>query len=363
MDDNDNTIRNIINNGGFNLNPVGSEGRYTRSHHFQNMDEWDMLFSYIIATPTPVYETSQFVYSRAVLANITQRTYEYNTFPEVVLIPLPCTLSNFKRCILHVEEFDTATNYLTGRFTPIHLTYHMNHPIAQGMTRMFELEAHTPPSFQRNEDLVFMTIPDPTAIELMCRCLVQPMNNFDAYDALVDPNEYESLFQNGGSRHILPDPRAQKQANAAILAMMPVPERELTMRESHEQKHQWGSIVFPRGTVEERRNAYAQHAAEQINTHRYLRILWGNNYPVIPNPIDLPHNFEIVIDRNRRPHEHVCENNPADREPRRRGEHHIQGNAFIQALYDAQNNDERARIAAMDARVGQNVFPPHVSRL
>jgi len=363
MDTNTITIRNIINNGGFNLNPVGGEGRYTRSHHFQTMDEWDMVFSYIIATPTPVYETSQFVYSRAVLANITQRTYDYETFPEVVLIPLPCTLTNFKRCILHVEEFNTATNHLTGRFTPIHVTYHMNHPIAQGMTRMFEAEAHTPPSFQRNEDLVLMTIPDPTAIELMCRCLVQPMNNFDAYDALVDPNEYESLFQNGGSRHILPDPNAQKQANAAVLAMMPVPERELTMGESREQQRQWSAIVFPRGTVEERRNAYAQHAAEQINIHRYLRILWGNNYPDIPNPIDLPHNFGI--DNQCPPLEHVRENNPVDRESRRRSEHHIQGNAFIQALYDAQNIFERVRIVIMDVRVGQNVFlpTPRASRL
>jgi hypothetical protein len=138
--------------------------------------------------------------------------------------------------------------------------------------------------------------------------------------------------------------------------MMPVPERELTMGESREQQRQWSAIVFPRGTVEERRNAYAQHAAEQINIHRYLRILWGNNYPDIPNPIDLPHNFGI--DNQCPPLEHVRENNPVDRESRRRGEHHIQGNAFIQALYDAQNIFERVRIVIMDVRVGQNVFPP-----
>ena len=359
---NDNQERNqsylhsVVNNGGFNLNPDdGCEGRYTRSHYFQNMDEWDMVFSHIIAVPPAVHETSMFVHDRAMRAIISQRRYEHDTFPEVVLIPLPCSLPNFKRCILHVEECDRATNSLTGRFTPIHVTYHANHPIAQGVMRLFHVEAHAPPRFQKNEDLVLATIRDRTAIEVMCRCLVQPVNNFDAYDALADPNEYENLLPNAGSRHILPDPRAQEQANAAVLSMMPVDQRDLTLMESCEQKRQWSAIVYPRMTANDRRNAYVRYAAEQINIHRYLRILWGNNHPDIPNPIDLPANIQFEFDHDhdqqRRPQEHVCENNPADRNHPVRGEYEIMVNSVIQVLYNSQNNLERARIAAMEVRL------------
>lgn len=354
-------IVSIINNGGFNLNPIGGEGRYTRSHHFQNMDEWAMVFGHIVAVPVAVHETSMFVHNHAMRAIITQRSFAHDTFPEVVLIPLPCTLPNFRRCILHVEEFNPATNHLTGRFIPIHMTYHRSHPVAQGIARMFEVEAHSPPRFQRNESLLLMTTANRTAVEVMCRCLVQPVNDFDAYDALIDPNEYENMLPNAGHRHILPDPRAEEQANAAVLAMMPVPERDITPMEAQEQQDRWRSIVYPRTNAGERRIAYSRYAAEQINIHRYLRILWGNNHPNFPNPFDLPHNIEL--NRNIRPYEHVRENNPADRGHEWRGDHHIMGNAYIQALYDTQDNMERAMIASMDVRLNQYMFPFQAARL
>ena len=41
-----NYIHGIINNGGFNLNRQGNEGRYTRSHHFQTLEEWDAIFNH-----------------------------------------------------------------------------------------------------------------------------------------------------------------------------------------------------------------------------------------------------------------------------------------------------------------------------
>jgi hypothetical protein len=92
-----------------------------------------------------------------------------------------------------------------------------------------------------------------------------------------------------------------------------------------------------------------------------LRILWGNNHPNFPNPFDLPHNIEL--NRNILPYEHVRENNPADRGDEWRGDHHIMGNAYIQALYDTQDNMERAMIASMDVRLNQYIFPFQAARL
>jgi hypothetical protein len=60
----------------------------------------------------------------------------------------------------------------------------------------------------------------------------------------------------------------------------------------------------------------------------------------------LPHNivFNHANDNGR---EHLRENNPADRNVALRNE----ANQYIQVLYNRQNNDERAVIAAMEIRL------------
>ena len=79
--------------------------------------------------------------------------------------------------------------------------------------------------------------------------------------------------------------------------------------------------------------------------HRYSRIQWVHYYPNRPNPIELPYNIALNPVNNER--EHVRENNPADRN--RAGQN--LANHYIQALYERQNNDERARIAATEVRL------------
>jgi hypothetical protein len=85
---------------------------------------------------------------------------------------------------------------------------------------------------------------------------------------------------------------------------------------------------------------YATFAAEQVNMHRVARLQWARDFPNRPNPIELPRNIEQ--DGNER--EHLRENNLVDRNAARGN----MANAYIQALYNGQNNGERARIAMME---------------
>ena len=57
-----NIVNRIINNGGFNLDRPGNEGRYTRSHYIQNPDEWDSIFEHFIGYSHALYDTSEFIY-------------------------------------------------------------------------------------------------------------------------------------------------------------------------------------------------------------------------------------------------------------------------------------------------------------
>jgi hypothetical protein len=333
-------IYGIINNGGFNLNQQGNEGRYTRSHHFQTLEEWDTIFDHFTGCPTGAYDTADFLQNRMLQQMFNHGNLAYDAFPEIVWIPLPCSVPNFRRCILHVEVVNRATGYLTGSFIAIEVTYHDNHPIVQAFTRMFQVAAQHPPMFQSNEDLVLMTVFDDASIQRMCECLTKGGRNFEEFDEMHDPNRIENPNLTSASRHILHDPETLQRANDTVARMTPRG-GDMSLEESQRLREVWGSIVFPETTAQERRDAYARYAADQINIHRYLRIHWAHEYPDHPNPILLPFN------------DFVRENNPVDHNLA----FQMQRNQYIQALYDGQNNRERARIAAMDVRLRQNEIP------
>ena len=336
-------IYGIINNGGFNLIRAGNEGRYTRLHHFQTLEEWDTIFDHIVGCPTGVYDTADFLQNRMML-QLTRSNdndnFEYDSFPEITWIPLPCSLPNFHRCILHVEAVNRATGYLTGSFIPIEVTHHENHPITRAITRMFQVAAHYPPIFQSNEDLILMTIFENDSLLRMCECLTKGGHDFDGFDIEDDPNRHENANRSSAFRHILPDPETLQRANAIIARMMP-PGGEMSIQDSQHFHEIWRSNVFPEANPQQRRDAYARYAADQINIHRYLRIHWAREYPDHPNPIVLPFN------------DHLRENNPVDHNRAIQ----LERNQYIQSLYDGQNNDERARIAAMDIHLRQNQIP------
>ena len=337
----DQIFMHTINNGGFNLNQPGNQGRYTRSHHFQTIEEWEEIFVHLMGTPNGVYDTGDLLHNMVMQQIMSGQNFEYDLFPEITYIPLPCSMPNFRRCILQVEAVDLATGHLTGTFIPIEVTYHDNHPIAQQFTRTFEVNAHYPPSFQMNEDLILMTTCYEPSIRRMCECLTKGGSNFAEFDEMEDPNRNENANLTCASRHILPDPVARERANATVARMDPFNGGDMSLEQSQRLHEVWRSIVFPEATIQQRRDSYARYAADQINMHRYLRIHWAREYPDHANPFMLP--FE----------NYVPENNPIDRN------HALQWpvNQYIQALYDGQNNSERARIAATDVRLREIQIP------
>jgi hypothetical protein len=211
----------------------------------------------------------------------------------------------------------------------------VNHPINQAITHLFHTETHSHPSYQSNEMLLMLTAysNDETWIRQMCTHLVEPGDNFEAFDVM-------ELMQ---TQHVLPDPGLVQRANREVV----IPDCDVDPSGFREGNERWRNIVFPQNaTAEERREMYATFAAEQVNMHRYSRLRWARDYPDLPNPVELPHNivFNHANDNGR---EHLRENNPADRNVALRNE----ANQYIQVLYNRQNNDERAVIAATEIRL------------
>jgi hypothetical protein len=323
-------VHSILNNNGLNLGRPGNQGRYTRSRHITSVDIWDTVLDNLTLPPA-VHDTSGFIYDLSFGRE--QADLLLNDFPEVVLIPLPCATPGWRRCILHIEEVENVGNghprqeQLTGRYIPVPVSYHENHPIAQAITRMFQDEAPDAPFYQSNEELVMLTSPsynDDWIIQ-MASLLAQPGNNFGAFDQIIPVVIW------GPATNVFPDPALVRQANRAIV----IPEYDMDPRGALDAYEQWRVMVYPAAATEaERRQAYSAYAADQINIHRRERIQFGYDFPEYPNPYMLPDNHGG----------YEQENNPADRIQARRHP----ANAYIQELFNAQNNDERARIAAID---------------
>ena len=327
-----NIVNRIINNGGFNLERQGNEGRYTRSRHIQNPDEWDSIFDHFIGYSHALYDTSDFIYHR----DFSGRAAAHESFPKIVYIPLPSREPNFRRCILHVEMVDTRPNHLTGEYIPVVIAYNVNHPLAQAITRLFEVETRSRPLYMSNDQLVMQTAYNERMIRQMCTHLVEAGDDFETFDAMVLER----------ASHVLPDPGLVIRANREIR----IPDCDVDPIGFREGNALWRNIVYPQNaTAEERREMYATFAAEQVNMHRYSRLQWARDYPNRPNPIELPYNI-VFNHPNDNGREHLRENNPADRGVALQNQAN-QANQYIQVLYNQQNNDERARIAATEVRL------------
>jgi hypothetical protein len=350
-----NQIQDYINNYRINQNAYGNQGRYTCSNHFQTLEDWDSIFSHLSVYPAGVHTTADFLQGM-IMQQQSRRNwrYTYDSFPLITWIPLPCSIPHFSRCILHIEEVNPQTNTLSGySFIPIEITHHDNHPITQAITRMFREDRHqpqhSPPSYQTNESLVYATARENTTIQHMCACLRRGGNNFAAYDAQQDANRNELHADlNTSWRHLLYDPETLARANSRVNGLMLAHAQqaqqgcgvhEMTIQESLQVYRAWRDVVFPETTAEERRYAYAKYAADQIMMHRYVHIRRAHDNPCEPNPIVLPFQNDNNDDHR--------ENNPVDRARQEEAPE----NVYIQELYNGQNNDERARIAAQDVAV------------
>lgn len=331
-----NMVHSVVNNGGFNINRQGNEGRYTRSHHFQNTDEWDSIFGHLLGRPYLLYDTADLIHDLD-FQRVLGRAIGYGSFPEVVYIPLPSREPGFRRCIFHVETANTRTRQFTGQFVPVVVTYHLNHPIARAVTHLFHVETQSHPFYQSNETLLMLTAysNEETWIRQMCTHLVEPGDNFEAFDAME--------LRRPQHQHVLPDPGLVERANREVV----IPDCDDDPVGFREGNARWVNIVYPQNaTVQERREVYATFAAEQVNMHRYSRLRWARDNPDLPNPFELPHNI-VLSHPNNNGREHLRENNPADRDVA----FHNEANEYIQVLYNRQTNDERAVIAATEVRL------------
>ena len=348
-------VYSIINNGGYNLGRPGNPGRYTRSRHITSVDDWDAVLDHLTLPPI-AYETSGYIYDHSFGRE--QADLRLNAFPEVVLIQLPSTTPGWRRCILHIEEVENVGNarplrqQLTGRYFPVPVSYHENHPIAEAIIRIFHTEAPDTPFYQSNEELVILTSPshNDVWIRQVISLLVQPGNNFEVFDRIMPAVNLER------ASNVLPDPAVVREANRTIV----IPEYDMDPYGALAASEQWRAMVYPApATEEQRREVYATYAADQINIHRRTRIQFGYDFPDYPNPYRLPlnnddndanddDNNDDNDDNDDNDNEH--ENNPADRI---RANH--PANAYIQRLYNAQNNDERARIVAVNIH---EIVPP-----
>ena len=321
----ENSVYRIINNGGYNLNSEGNEGRYVYSRIMTDIEVWDDVFDYLTLPPV-AHNTSGYIYDHSYGRR--QEDLRLEAFPLVDMIPLPSGTPGFRRCVFHIEEVINVGNrqdpqyQLTGRCFPVPVSYHVNHPIAQAIVRVFHFDD---PQYQSNESTLLMTSYNDEWIRQLAALLAEPGNNREAFAQIIPGVIREPTI------NVFPDLELVQQANRTIV----VPEYDDDPRGAQEVAYQqWRNIVYPPVTEEQHRAAYEAYAAEQINIHRRLRIKWAREYPNHPNPIELPLEDER-------------ENNPADRIPADNNP----ANSYIQRLYNAQNNDHRARIAAIDVRV------------
>jgi hypothetical protein len=170
----------------------------------------------------------------------------------------------------------------------------------------------------------------------MCRYLIQPGNDFAAFDAM----------QVDASTFILPDPALLARARREII----VPDYDDDPIGARQANERWLDVVYPDRfpTEQQRREMYITYAADQINMHRRARITWARDFPYLPNPYELPRlGVEMGMER---------ENNPADRVERGRA---VEMNEFIQQLWDGQNGEDRARILLMmeNTMANEHVIP------
>lgn len=326
----DNRVYRIINNGGYNLNREGSEGRYVYSRIISDIAVWDDVFDHITLPPI-AYETSGYIYDHSFGRD--QEDLRLESFPLIDMIPLPSGTPGFRRCVFHIEEVENNGNreqpryQLTGRCFPVPVSYHVNHPIAQAIARVFHVED---PLYQTNESTLLMTSYNDEWIHQLAALLEEPGNNYEVFAQVIPAVIREPAL------NVFPDLEIVRQANHTIV----VPLHDDDPIGAQAAYQQWRDMVYPPVTEEQHRAAYEAYAAEQINIHRRLRIKWGYDYPAMANPYELPLEDEH-------------ENNPADRIPADNNP----ANSYIQNLYNAQNNEQRARIAAVDVGRQQVALP------
>jgi len=321
----------LVNNEGLNMNRPGNEGRYMYVINITSPGVWYTIFDHVVLPPTARH-TVGYIYAQ-VEAQEEEQELQPDLFPEVVMIPLPSRTPGFRRCIFHIEEVDIVDDddnpryQLTGRYFPVYVAYHVNHPIAEEVDRLFGIQDPVAETrfYQSNDMLLQLTSYNEDWIRQMAQLLVQPGNDFARFSNIIS-----TAICNPGA-NILVNPALIERANREVL----VPYYDAYMEYNADHYELWRAIVYPEFAEEEQRAAYEEYALEQVSMHCCRRLEWEHENPNLPNRFEMPFN-----DDGR-------ENNPADRVHANNN----QANAYIRELYAAQNNQQRERIEVVAAHI------------
>ena len=331
-------VNSIINNDGLDVNRPGNEGRYTFITYITSPGDWYSIFDHIVL-PQIARRTTDYIYARMRIQGEgeEEQEVEQELFPEVVMIPLPSRTPGFRRCIFHIEEVEIVNNdgapryQLTGRYIPVYVAYHMNHPIAEEVDRVFEIQDPVADTrfYQSNDTLLQLTSYNEDWIRQMAHLLVQPGDNFAGFSNII------STAVRDPAANVLVNPVLVERANREVL----VPYYDANMEYNADHYELWRAIVYPEFTEEQQREAYEEYALEQVSMHCCRRLEWERENPNLPN------RFEMPFDEDGR------ENNPADRAYANNNG----ANAYIRELFAAQNNQQRERIVAAAADIREVV--------
>jgi hypothetical protein len=279
------------------------KGRYVNIQEITKIDDWDSIFKHVIGVPSAVYDTAQLIYHK-------EFSGHRSRYPDVMYIPLYCSLPGFCRCILHVE-----TTEMDQLFIPVEVTYHVNHLVAKGIEQVFFSKEKCSSStfITDNEILYYYTVQNEDCRRRIKR-LIKETDNFEEFN-----QTYQIPLSN-----IFTDPDRVAYAKSNIIYCDP----DVDPIGFKESNHLWKEIVYPKSSKE----AFLQFIFNQINIHRTERIKWQSKNHKLDNPFILPLDEEVV-------------ENPLFHK------RHNLANQYINKLWKSLNENERLQVVLTEIKL------------
>ena len=307
-----------------------NKGRYVNIQEITKIDDWDSIFKHILGVPPAVYDTAQLIYhkeflgaslallepqgkageSQTKLKDAPQgKAGHTSRYPDVMYIPLACSLPGFRRCILHVE-----TTEMDQLFIPVEVTYHVNHLVAKGIEQVFfSKEKCSLSTFITDNELVHYYTVQNEDCKRRIKRLIEETDKFEEFN-----QTYQIPLSN-----LFTDPDRVAYAKSNIIYCDP----DVDPIGFKESNRLWKEIVYPKSSKE----AFLQFIFNQINIHRRERIIWQSKNPELVNPFILPSD-EVV-------------ENPLFHK------RHNLANQYINKLWKSLNEDERLQVVLTEIKL------------
>jgi len=277
-----------------------NKGRYVNVQEITKIDDWDLIFKHVIGVPLAVYDTAQLIYDKELLCHKSR-------YPNLMYIPLYCSLPDFHRCILFVE-----TSEMDQLFVPVEVTYHVNHLVAKGIEKVFLSEENY--TFITDNELIhYYTLNNEDCLRRI-KSLINESDNFEEFN-----QSYQISLSN-----VFPDPERVLYASSNIVYCDP----DVDPIGAKEANQMWKEIIYPKTSKE----AFLQFIFNQINIHRRQRIKWQKQNPEIFNPFILPSDNEVV-------------ENPLFHK------RHNLANLYVNKLWKSLNENERLQVVLIEIKV------------